>query len=194
MPCPCTASPNRIRKPRSSIPLDRSLRHKRRKLGTLRNHMADLNRGAPSDTAVQRMERLRPGSRARDPEASAQAHQGRRSRQEPDPRHSAHDRLPRRDPDDARRRRTQGKTLCPRQRPRALFRSDADIIPDHHRWILRVRMLCTACNATTAGPLREFNGTHTHFPGTQLRMVYELPPNHIRSRTILYLKLTDLIY
>ncbi len=72
----------------------------------------------------------------------------------------------------------QGKKQRPRRHLRALLQADADILPDPERGILRVRILGTACNASDdaiAGLLQELNDTRTLFPGTELRMVYELP-------------------
>ncbi len=71
------------------------------------------------------------------------------------------------------------------RRPLAeLFRSEADIVPDPESGILRVRILGTASNAgdaAIAGLLEELNQTRTVFPGTGLRMVYELPGNDARA-------------
>ena len=66
----------------------------------------------------------------------------------------------------------------PRVKLRELFQADADIIPDHERGILRVRLLGGADNAADASlaPLfEELNRTETFYPGTNLRLVYELP-------------------
>ena len=74
----------------------------------------------------------------------------------------------------------QGKTHRPRRHLRALFQSDADIIPEPANGILRIRILGTASDAgdnAIAGLLQELNHTQTIFPGTSLRMVYELPGN-----------------
>ena len=74
----------------------------------------------------------------------------------------------------------QGGKQRPRRPLAELFQSDADIIPDPENGILRVRILGTASNAgdaAIAGLLEELNQTRTIFPGTSLRMVYELPPN-----------------
>ncbi len=74
----------------------------------------------------------------------------------------------------------------PKNRPSltALFRSDADIIPDHKNQELRVRILGTAGNSgdgAIEALLRALNETGTTFPGTNLRMVYELPGNGARQ-------------
>ena len=74
----------------------------------------------------------------------------------------------------------QGKTHRPRRHLRALFQSDADIIPEPANGIQRIRILGTASDAgdnAIAGLLQELNHTQTIFPGTSLRMVYELPGN-----------------
>ncbi len=67
------------------------------------------------------------------------------------------------------------------RRPLAeLFQSDVDIIPDPENGVLRVRILGTASNARDAdiaGLLDELNRMRTVFPGTGLRMIYELPDN-----------------
>ena len=73
-----------------------------------------------------------------------------------------------------------GKVQRPRRHLRALFQSDADIIPEPDNAILRVRILGTASDAgdnAIAGLLQELNQTQTIFPGTNLRMVCELPGN-----------------
>ena len=74
----------------------------------------------------------------------------------------------------------QGKTQRPRRHLRAIFQSDADIIPEPSNGILRIRILGTVSDAgdnATAGLLQELNLTRTIFPGTNLRMIYELPGN-----------------
>ncbi|MDE0307554.1 MAG: hypothetical protein OXI87_22135 [Albidovulum sp.] len=60
----------------------------------------------------------------------------------------------------------------------ALFRSEADIIPEPDKGVLRARILGTASNAGNAAiesPLEEPCRTRTIYPGTGPRMVYELP-------------------
>ncbi len=74
----------------------------------------------------------------------------------------------------------QGVKQRPRRPLAELFQSDADLIPDPEHGVLRVRILGTACNARDAdlaGLLDELNRTRTIFPGTNLRMIYELPDN-----------------
>ncbi len=73
----------------------------------------------------------------------------------------------------------QARHAAQPRRPLAeLFRSEADIVPDQESGVLRVRILGTASNAgdaAIAGLLDELNRTGTVFPGTGLRLVYELP-------------------
>ncbi len=74
----------------------------------------------------------------------------------------------------------QGKIQRPRRHLRALLQADADIIPEPDIGILRVRILGTASDAgdnAIAALLEELDQTRTIFPGTSLRMVYELPAN-----------------
>ncbi len=70
-----------------------------------------------------------------------------------------------------------------RQRPRRplaeLFRSEADIFPEPENGILDTAS--DAGDAAVAGLLEELNQTCTIFPGTGLRMVYELPGNNARA-------------
>ena len=63
---------------------------------------------------------------------------------------------------------------------KALFRSDASLLPDPAAGTLTVRLLHQASRAqdTALAPLlAELNHTRTVFPGTNLRLVYELPPS-----------------
>ena len=72
----------------------------------------------------------------------------------------------------------QGKKQRPRRLLAELFQSEADIVPEPESRILRVRIIGTASNsgdAAIAGLLEELTETRTVFPGTGLRMVYELP-------------------
>ncbi len=72
----------------------------------------------------------------------------------------------------------QGKKQRPRRLLAELFQSEADIVPEPENGILRVRIIGTASNsgdAAIAGLLEELTRTRTVFPGTGLRMVYELP-------------------
>ena len=71
-----------------------------------------------------------------------------------------------------------GRTPRPRKHLKALFRSDADIVPEPGKGILRVRILGTAGNGAdraVAGLPGELNATRAIFPATNPRMVYELP-------------------
>ncbi len=70
----------------------------------------------------------------------------------------------------------QGRKPRPRKPLRTLLQADADILPEPEPGILRVRIPGSACNAAIAGLLKELNETGTCFPGTELRMIYELPP------------------
>ena len=74
----------------------------------------------------------------------------------------------------------QGTNPRPRKTLAALFQTEADILPDPDNNILRVCIRGTAANAADnafRGLLEELNKTHTVYPGTSLRLVYELPPN-----------------
>ena len=60
----------------------------------------------------------------------------------------------------------------------ALFRSDASLLPDPAAGTPTVRLLHQASRAQDAALaplLEELNQTRTVFPGTRLRLVYELP-------------------
>ena len=72
----------------------------------------------------------------------------------------------------------QGRKQRARRPLAKLFQADADIIPEPENGILRVRIFGTARDAGDAAIvelLDELNRTRTAFPGTGLRMVYELP-------------------
>ena len=63
---------------------------------------------------------------------------------------------------------------------KALFQSDASLLPDPAAGTLTVRLLHQASRAQDAALaplLAALNRTRTVFPGTQLRLVYELPPS-----------------
>ncbi len=73
------------------------------------------------------------------------------------------------------------KTMCRQDDARSLLRSlyntDADILPDDERQIMIVRLHQPAnrCSAVTIDNLcQELNATCTKFPGTNLRLVYEM--------------------
>ena len=178
--------------------LERRISRLRTRLGTLRNRIADRRRNTSSDTAPAR--RLQADSEAL--EADYEALKLRRTEI---PRHITVAELEEHEKLDALpagekllldiirmiayRAETrmmaavaiaQGKKQRPRRPLRALFQSDADIIPEPDAGILRVRILGTASKAGDAaftGLLEELNRTRTIFPGTKLRMVYELPAN-----------------
>ena len=78
----------------------------------------------------------------------------------------------------------QGKKPNARRLLRALLTCDANIIPVHDRGILRVQFLglgSDACDRMLAPLIEELNATATIYPGTELRLVYEMaansPPN-----------------
>lgn len=178
--------------------VDRLARGVRQKLGTLRNRIADLRKGTPSRAALQTARRLEAESEALD----AEYEDYKRQRKEIPhhitvaelDQHHALDALPQGEKlllDVIRMiayraetrmmaavAQAQGKNPRPRRNLRALFQADADIIPEPDNGILRVRILGTANNAgdnAIAGLLEELNQTRTLFPGTSLRMRYELP-------------------
>ena len=71
----------------------------------------------------------------------------------------------------------QGRKPHPRKLLRALLTADADILPDPANGVLRVRILGLAndaCDRQLDPLLAELNATETLFPGTQLRMVYDV--------------------
>jgi hypothetical protein len=63
---------------------------------------------------------------------------------------------------------------------RALYQSDADLLPDHKEGILTVRLhhMANRCSDAAIQKLcHELNATKTQFPGTELRLVLELGSN-----------------
>ncbi len=71
----------------------------------------------------------------------------------------------------------QGKKPHPRKLLQALMTADADILPDPANGVLRVHILGLAndaCDRQIDALLNELNATETLFPGTDLRMVYEI--------------------
>lgn len=63
---------------------------------------------------------------------------------------------------------------------RALYQSDADLLPDHKEGILTVRLhhMANRCSDVAIQKLcHELNATKTQFPGTGLRLVLELGSN-----------------
>ena len=72
---------------------------------------------------------------------------------------------------------TQGKKPNARRLLRALLTSDANIIPQPAKRILRIQLLglgSDACDRMLAPLVEELNATRTIYPGTDLRLVYEL--------------------
>ena len=70
---------------------------------------------------------------------------------------------------------------------KALFRSDASLLPDPAAGTLTVRLLHQASrahDAALAPLLAELNRTRTVFPGTQLRLVYEFPSSDCSQPTV----------
>ena len=80
---------------------------------------------------------------------------------------------------------TQGKKPNARRLLRALLTSDANIIPLPAKGILRIQLLglgSDACDRMLAPLVEELNATRTIYPGTDLRLVYELagdPPPEV---------------
>ena len=75
---------------------------------------------------------------------------------------------------------TQGKKPNARRLLRALLTSDANIIPVPANGILRIQLLglgSDACDRMLAPLVEELNATNTIYPGTDLRLVYELAGN-----------------
>ena len=71
----------------------------------------------------------------------------------------------------------QGKKPHPRKLLQALMAADADVLPDPANGVLRVHILGLAndaCDRQIDALLNELNATETVFPGTELRMVYEV--------------------
>ena len=79
----------------------------------------------------------------------------------------------------------QGKKPNARRLLRALLTSDANIIPEPAQHILRIQLLglgSDACDRMLAPLVEELNATRTIYPGTDLRLVYELagdPPPEV---------------
>ena len=71
----------------------------------------------------------------------------------------------------------QGKKPNARRLLRALLTSDANIIPEPAQDILRIQLLglgSDACDRMLAPLIEELNATRTIYPGTELRLVYEM--------------------
>ena len=178
--------------------LDRRIRRLRTRLGAQRNRVADLLRGTPSPNAREAAGRIKAENANLDAECQALKTRRREVRK-----HVTVADLGERDRLDALpagekllldivrmiayRAETrmmpavadaQGKKQRPRRLLAELFQSEADIVPEPENGILRVRIIGTASNsgdAAIAGLLEELTRTRTVFPGTGLRMVYELP-------------------
>ncbi len=178
--------------------LDRRIRRLRTRLGAQRNRVADLLRGTPSPNAREAADRIRAENANLDAECQALKTRRREVRK-----HVTVADLGERDRLDALpagekllldivrmiayRAETrmmpavadaQGKKQRPRRLLAELFQSEADIVPEPENRILRVRIIGTASNsgdAAIAGLVEELTRTRTVFPGTGLRMVYELP-------------------
>ncbi|MCL7489814.1 MAG: hypothetical protein M8357_16735 [Desulfobulbaceae bacterium] len=74
-------------------------------------------------------------------------------------------------------RRTMSRQEDGRSLLRGLYATEADILPDYEKMTLKVRLHQPAnrCNAVTIGQLcQELNATKTKFPGTDLRLIYEM--------------------
>ena len=72
----------------------------------------------------------------------------------------------------------QAKMTNARKLLSAVMTSDADILPDSDNAVLRVRLLgfdSDCCDHALEALIDELNETHSVFPGTNLRMVYEIP-------------------
>ena len=79
----------------------------------------------------------------------------------------------------------QGKKPNARRLLRALLTSDANIIPEPAEGILRIQLLglgSDACDRMLAPLVEELNATRTIYPGTELRLVYELALAVIRRQ------------
>jgi hypothetical protein len=71
----------------------------------------------------------------------------------------------------------QGKKPNARRLLRALLTSDANIIPEPAQDILRIQLLglgSDACDRMLAPLIEELNATRTIYPGTELRLVYQM--------------------
>jgi hypothetical protein len=74
-------------------------------------------------------------------------------------------------------RQTMSRQEDARSLLRGLYATEADILPDHDKMTLKVRLHQPAnrCSAITIGHLcQELNATKTKFPGTDLRLIYEM--------------------
>jgi hypothetical protein len=74
-------------------------------------------------------------------------------------------------------RQTMSRTNEARRLLKSLYAAEADLVPDYEKNKLTVRLHqpATRCSAATMKYLcQELNATRTEFPGTNLRLVYEL--------------------
>ena len=74
----------------------------------------------------------------------------------------------------------QGKKPNARRLLRALLTSHANIIPEPAEGVLRIQLLglgSNACDQMLVPLIEELNATRTLYPGTELRLVYELAGN-----------------
>ena len=184
--------------------LNGQIQSDRRRLGTLRNRIADLRRGNQTARVAKDAARLEAESNAIHAQREALKEQRKAT-----PRHitvsqlDEHDKLHALPEGEkllldiirmiAYRAETrmmpaitnaQGTKPNPGRHLRALLSSEADIIPEPDNGILRVRILGTAseaCDKALDSLIEELNQTRTIYPGTKLRMVYELPRNPTAS-------------
>ena len=71
------------------------------------------------------------------------------------------------------------RTCDARSLVRDIYRTEADIIPDHNNGTLTVRlhhMTNRSADDAVALLCEELNSTMTEFPGTNLRLIYEMVP------------------
>ena len=173
--------------------LEKSIRRVRSRLATVRNRLAEALQGPHRDSAT-RLEA--------DAEALAAELDGLKQRRPATPTHVRAGDLPEQDKLDALpigerlfmdvvrmiayRAETrmmapvisaQGKKPNARRLLRALLTSDANIIPQPDEGILRIQLLglgSAACDRMLVPLIEELNATATIYPGTKLRLVYEL--------------------
>ena len=81
----------------------------------------------------------------------------------------------------------QGKKTNPRKALQALFEADAGIIPDRAKGLLKVRILGLGNNCADQALKTlpdELSAIETVYPGTNLKLVYELSAGHNQTRKI----------
>ena len=91
----------------------------------------------------------------------------------------AHDRLPRRDRDGMRARAASRQARGGARPGARALQSDASLRPDPAAGTLTVQLLHTACRAhdeAVAALIEQLNRTATIYPGSSLRLVYEILP------------------